>query len=327
MSEISPALPVKASRPVRFRFLSRLWNALSQNPVVLKELRSRMRGGRAHLIISIYLALLSLLVGLVYLVIYISADQSVGGSMGQTAGKTVFAVVVVMEMMMVCFIAPALTSGAIAAERERQTYDLLRVTLLPSSAIVVGKLTSAMSFLVLLLLVGFPIQSLAFLFGGISIEEVLIAFVMLIVTALTFCSIGLFISSLLRSTLVSTVVSYVSAILVVFGSPTLISIALSLFGIVSSFSATNWTLSQQLVAEVALVAIGYFLIAINPLAAAIATEIMITATRSSVYTTLPLSNNYKFPIIGPWIAFCLLYLLLSLFLIWLSVRRVRKNET
>ncbi len=285
-----------------------------------------MRGGRAYVIISIYLALLGLLGGLVYLVLYITAQQAAVTTMAQTAGKTVFGVVVGLEMMMVCFLAPALTAGSIATERERQTYDLLRVTLLPSRAIVIGKLFSAMSFLILLLLVGFPVQSLAFLLGGISIEEVLIAFLMLVITALTFCAVGLLISSLLRSTLVSTVVSYVGAILVIFGSPTLISIALSLFGIVSSLSATNFSPAQQAIYEAIILGIGYILVITNPLATAIATEVMIIATRSSIYTSIPISNNMNFPIIGPWISFCIFYLLLSLLLIGLSVRAVRKME-
>ena len=158
-------------------------NAIRDNPVILKELRSRMRGSRALIIMTVYLTLLSCIVGLVYAGLASSSGTNLGNIiLPQVAGKSVFGVVVGIELLMVCFLAPALTAGAIAAERERQTFDLLRTTLLPTRALVLGKLFSAMSFLLLLLVAGFPIQSLAFILGGVSVEEVLVSFLLLLVT-------------------------------------------------------------------------------------------------------------------------------------------------
>ena len=48
-------------------------------------------------------------------------------------GKAIFGLIVWLELVMISFTAPALTSGAIALERERQTFDLLKVTLLNKS--------------------------------------------------------------------------------------------------------------------------------------------------------------------------------------------------
>jgi ABC-type transport system involved in multi-copper enzyme maturation permease subunit len=159
-----------------------------------------MRRGKAYIVITIYLILMSLLVGLVYLGLASSANNLGNSGMLQTVGKVVFGIVVGVEMMMVCFVAPALTAGAISSERERQTFDLLQTTLLPAKSLVLGKLTSAMFFLLLLLVVAFPLQILASLFGGVALGEVLVAFLLLIVTAFTFSAIGLLISSLVRST-------------------------------------------------------------------------------------------------------------------------------
>ena len=145
---------------------------LTRNPVVLKELRGRMRGPRAFIVLTLYLLLMSGFVALLYLVYIASVNSAVSGNSGQLVGKFVFGAVVGIELLLVCFIAPAFTAGAISGERERQTYDLLRTTLLPAQALVLGKLASALSYMLLLLVAAFPLQSLAFLLGGVGPEEV-----------------------------------------------------------------------------------------------------------------------------------------------------------
>lgn len=321
----SPNDPVPAQSPPAVR--QPLLTALRDNPVVLKELRSRMRGSRAFIIITVYLTLLSCLVSLVYASMAASySNTGVTNILPQTVGKSVFGVVVGIELLMVCFLAPALTAGAIAAERERQTFDLLRATLLPARSLVWGKLFSAMSFLLLLLLVGFPIQSLAFVLGGISVEEVLVSFLMLLVTAFGFSALGLFISSLMRTTLASTVVSYVGAVLLVFGVPLLLLIAISFFGSFLGGFTPNLTNAQQLIFEFMVFSLIYMLVVSNPLATLVASELMFTELQAVFYGTLPLSNGGQFPVVSPWITYSLLVLLLSGVFIGLSIRQVRRAE-
>jgi ABC-2 type transport system permease protein len=301
--------------------------SLLQNPVTVKELRGRMRRGRAYVIITIYLIMMSVLVGLVYLGLASTANNVGNSSSAQAVGKVVFGIVVGVEMMMVCFVAPALTAGAISSERERQTYDLLRTTLLPTRSLVLGKLTSALSFLLLLLVVGFPLQALASLFGGVAIEEVLVAFLLLAVSALTFSTIGLLVSSLMKSTLASTVISYVAAIIVVFGEPTLIGIALSFMGMLSGLVYTSSLAPFQVkILEVLLYSIGYFLIALNPLATIIASEVMLIENQTLFFTTLPMTSGGNFPIMAPWIVYVLIYGFFSLVFILISIRFVRRVE-
>jgi ABC-type transport system involved in multi-copper enzyme maturation permease subunit len=301
--------------------------SILQNPVTIKELRGRMRRGRAYLIITIYLILMSVLVGLVYLGLASTANSVGNSSSVQAVGKVVFGIVVGVEMMMICFVAPALTAGAVSSERERQTYDLLRTTLLPARSLVIGKLISALSFLLLLLVVGFPLQALASLFGGVALEEVLAAFVLLIVSALTFSAIGLLISSFLKSTLASTVISYVAAIIIVFGEPTLIGIVLSFTSMLSGLVYTSNLAPFQLkILETFLFSIGYILIALNHLATIIASEVMLIEKQNLFFTTLPMTNGGNFPILAPWIAYVLIYGFLSLVCIWISIRFVRRVE-
>ena len=71
-------------------------------------------------------------------------------------GQAIFAMLSVFQLMLVAFIAPAFTAGAISLEREKQTLDLLITTPLRPGAIVVGKLLSALAFVVLMILAGDP---------------------------------------------------------------------------------------------------------------------------------------------------------------------------
>lgn len=298
------------------------WGRLRQNPVVVKELRSRMRAGRGFIVLTVYLILLSALVSLVYFIIIASNNASTGQVDRQILGKTVFGAVVAMELMLVCFIAPALTAAAISSERERQTYDLLRTTLLPARSLVFGKLTSALSFLLLLLLAAFPLQSLAFLFGGVAFEEVIIASIVLVVTALAFSAIGLFFSSFIKTTLASTVIAYVASILLVFGIPMLIFSLLLPLGAFFS-GATN---NLGVAGELALILGGWLLVSINPVATIIATEVILVESQSAFYTNIPITNGVQVPFISPWISYTILFFLASILLIKLSVRFVKQVE-
>jgi ABC-type transport system involved in multi-copper enzyme maturation permease subunit len=162
-----------------------------QNPIVLKELRARMRGRQASILLTAYLGVLALLVILVYLVFRSSSSATGSANDLRMLGKTIFGLIVGVEFLAVCFIAPGLTAGAISGERERQTLDLLRTTLLTARGLVFGKFFAALSFLVLLLFTALPVQSLAFLFGGVAVEEVLVGALLLFVTAMTFCAAGM----------------------------------------------------------------------------------------------------------------------------------------
>ena len=130
---------------------------LLQNPVTVKELRSRMRGRRAYAILTTYLLLMSGLVLLVYVAFASSVGNPFGPSSRQ-AGKAIFAAVLGVQMFLVIFVGPAFTAAAISGEKERQTYDLLRTTLLSARSLVTGKLFSALAYVFLLIIASIPLQ-------------------------------------------------------------------------------------------------------------------------------------------------------------------------
>ncbi|MBN1147338.1 MAG: hypothetical protein JXA78_08780 [Anaerolineales bacterium] len=296
----------------------RLW----KNPVIIKEIRTRMRGSRSFVLLTGHLLILGILVGILYMLLMGSITGSGSLDERRAFSKAIFGLLIGMEMIMVCFIAPALTSGAISTERERQTYDLLRVTLLSPGSLIAGKYASGLVFLFLLLFTSIPLQSPAFILGGLLPEEILIATLVLMVTAIAFCAVGIFTSSLFSRTLVSTVLSYAFAIFLVFGIPILLIIFLILFSTTIEDSVSRLSaLSQALV-----LLLGWLLICISPLGTIVATEIILLEKSSILFTRVSLTHDIELILPSPWIPYVLIYLSLSALLLWLSVRRVRRME-
>jgi ABC-type transport system involved in multi-copper enzyme maturation permease subunit len=127
-------------------------------------------------------------------------------------------VLVNFELLLIAFMTPALTAGAIAGERERQTLDLLLCTRVRPVGIILGKLLSSMLFVLLLLLLSVPLFSAVFLFGGIELDQVLIVLLIGLVTAVTLASLGLLCSTIARRATGATVASYALAFLLLFGT-------------------------------------------------------------------------------------------------------------
>src|SRR5207302_6929891 len=150
------------------------------NPIVAKEYRTRTRTWRSPFAITLYIVLLG---GLGWAVFAAMTSNTAGfGSQGTNYGQFLFLFLVIFQVVLLAFITPALTSGAISGERERQTLDLLFVTPIAPFSIIWGKLLASMSFVVFLLILSIPIFSLVFLFGGVDLDQIVSAF---LVTAVT----------------------------------------------------------------------------------------------------------------------------------------------
>src|SRR5438093_9090140 len=79
------------------------------------------------------------------------------GSQGTNYGQFLFLFLVIFQVVLLAFITPALTAGAISGERERQTLDLLFVTPIAPFSIIWGKLLASMSFVALLLIISYAV--------------------------------------------------------------------------------------------------------------------------------------------------------------------------
>lgn len=187
------------------------------NPIVSKEYRSRMRTWRSPLAMTVYILLIGGLGWAIFAAMASSARNSYNGGQAANYGQGLFIALLIFQMVLLTFITPALTAGAISSERERQTIDLLFVTRIPPFSILWGKLLASMSFVLLLLLLSVPIFSLVFLFGGIELDQVVVSFLVTAVAALTLGIVGIACSTAARRTLPATVAAYAAAFILLAG--------------------------------------------------------------------------------------------------------------
>lgn len=172
-----------------------------KNPVLAQELRRRVRAHRAWILLSSYLALTSVVTLLIYLAYAATSRSSYSYNSGGEIGKAIFYTVIFTTLVQVCIITPSLAAGSIAGEKENQTFDLLITTPLSSRQIVVGKLFAALAYVVLLIFAVLPLAGLSFLFGGISAIEMGVSLVTVLVTAMLYATVGIFFSTIMRTTL------------------------------------------------------------------------------------------------------------------------------
>ena len=187
--------------------------------VGVKELRGRMRGRRAFVILTIYLLLLGGFAWMVELIMERNAS-GFGSSTyaGASIGQGIFAALLMLETLQVAFLAPSATAGAISLEREKQTLELLVATPISSIAIVLGKLLSALVYVWLLIAASIPLTAAVFVYGGVAPDDVLRGYIVLIVTALGLGSFGLFCSSLVKRTQAATAITIFGVLVISIGS-------------------------------------------------------------------------------------------------------------
>jgi ABC-type transport system involved in multi-copper enzyme maturation permease subunit len=192
--------------------------------IMVKELRSRMRGRRAFVVLTVYLGLLALITYGVYLVVAPNVRDAGFGNLGGQAnasaiiGQSIFSVLSIFQLILVCFIAPAFTAGQISLEREKQTLDLLVSTPLRPGAIVIGKLAAALAFVVLMIVAAIPITAIVLMYGGASVGDIVRQQVVLLSTALVLGAVGLFFSAWLKRTQAATVLTYIVMLALTLGT-------------------------------------------------------------------------------------------------------------
>jgi ABC-type transport system involved in multi-copper enzyme maturation permease subunit len=191
---------------------------LGINPIIVKELRARMRETRAFAILTSVLLILGVVSYLIYRMSLVLAGAYTTTPLSPQIGQMLFLALAFLELMMVCAIAPAVTAGAISGEQEKLTYEMLIATPLHPASILWGKLVSALSYVFLLIFAAIPMFSLIFIFGGVTVRDMVKALVILVIVAVTFGILGLFMSAWLKRTSRATVASFLVVVALVAGT-------------------------------------------------------------------------------------------------------------
>jgi ABC-2 type transport system permease protein len=181
------------------------------NPIIVKELRERFRTKRTVWILALFLLIMG---GIPLAFLFINPIKA--GTLGEN--KDLFLISAAIHYAMICFVSPALTAGAISGERERQTLNILLATQLSPRTIVWSKLITSLAFTSLLLAASMPLYSLVMLYGSVSPEQVVKLVLFFAVNILFLGSLGLFCSTWIKRTAVSTITAYGIAFCFVVGT-------------------------------------------------------------------------------------------------------------
>lgn len=237
-----------------------IWQkTFADNPVVLRDLRSTMRGTRAFWFQGAYLFLLGTLAVTGYAAS--TGQDLLGGITGrgnsgyalsivdaQYRLQSFYYFIFVTLAALITLIAPALTATSVSDERQRQSLDLLVTTPLSAPELLLGKLMSSLSFLGLLLALSLPASVLCVLLGGATVLDLLRVYALLAVDAVVLASIGLYFSCACKSSLHAIIWTYVAVAafallgfgafgLGVFDGNALVARPIAAIGLLSPFAA------------------------------------------------------------------------------------------
>lgn len=261
------------------------------NPILLREFRSRMRTPKTVVLICLYLAILG---GLTMAFIFVNNISSV---VRPGENKYIFLAVAIIQLILLAFVAPGLTAGAISGERERQTLNILLTTHLSPFKILLSKLISSMAFIWLVLFSTLPLYAIVLLHGGVAPIKLLAMFAFYLVVIISFGMIGLFCSTWFKRTGIAVVVSYMVMLFLLGGTAVLGEMINMFMNALTGVYAQRPSLM--------------YIMALNP-----------------VYNVWQIfePDGYMFGassnplIMPPWLYFSLVYLSSSTLLMWLSVR-------
>ncbi len=204
---------------------------------------------------------------------------------------------------------------------------MLRATLLPARKLISGKLASALTFMLLLILAAVPLESLAFVLGGVVAEELALALIILLMTAFAFASLGLFFSSFSRTTLVSTVLTYTTSLMVTIGLPVLLLIFVA--ALIDPIMYGYGSYEPSWMVEVLVIYLAVFVASLSPISAAVLTEIFLEEEDALLYFWYDLNVSAspitRIPLPSSWIVYTAACLLIGLLLLLITMLRVRRR--
>lgn len=177
------------------------------NPVVIRDLRTRMRGLGAFGLLIGYL----LLVSIVMCVVFYSET-----GWGQTArvaaysriGSGMFIGLAWTQAIVLLLVIPGVISSAVSREYEKKTIEMVALSGLNSFLFVFGKLISALLYCLVLVVSTLPLAGICLMFGGISPEEIAVTYLLTVVFCFMMCSVGLYLSTVIGKTVGAVILFY-----------------------------------------------------------------------------------------------------------------------
>lgn len=201
------------------------------NPILKKEL---MVGSRSMKMSFGILGVNAFLTLIVILVILTTNESSRFTGYAYSQLVWLFPILGCVECGILSLIVPVITSGSISGEREKQTLDIMLTTPVKPFSIALGKLGSAMAVVMMYMISSIPVMAIAFVLGGMSWWFLFGLIGMMLYLGIYVGSVGIFCSSLVKKSIMATVLTIVIGIAI-------ITVTFVIFGIsngIASYRAT-----------------------------------------------------------------------------------------
>lgn len=184
------------------------------NPVLRNESKISVRSIKFTLMIFAYIAVLSIAV----MIYYNSVNEEIfSNGLYLESSKLFYVVMALGQAILLLFIVPALSSTAICSEREKQTLDILLSSKLTPLQIIIGKVSASSLRVIILIISTMPLYAIGAIIGVVKISNILAIIIFFIVNTIFVSSIGVFVSTYIKTSKVSTALSYALVLFIYIG--------------------------------------------------------------------------------------------------------------
>ncbi|MBX3396465.1 MAG: ABC transporter permease subunit [Phycisphaerae bacterium] len=168
------------------------WRLVPANPIFLRVVLAGGRRDRHFWIRTGYLFVLGAVTILGVLLTHPGANASL--AVLAKSATSVFKWVSLMQLFMICVIAPVFAAAAITQEKDSQTFNVLLSTPLSNAQIVLGSLLSRLYFVLVLLIAGIPLFCILMVYGGVTGDKIAQSIFLSAATALITSTLAIAIS-------------------------------------------------------------------------------------------------------------------------------------
>ena len=152
------------------------------------------------------------------MIYYASVNSQVFSNGLYLESSTIFYVVMAIgQALLLLFIVPALSSTAICSEREKQTLDILLSSKLTPLQIILGKVSASSLRVIVLIISTMPLYAIGALIGGVKLTNILWLVVFFIINTIFVSSIGVFVSTYVKTSKAATALTYGLVLLIYIG--------------------------------------------------------------------------------------------------------------
>ena len=185
------------------------------NPVFIKEIKTRMRSRQPAQV----QAAIGALIGLIILYSYYQAIRYLLRHAGGGAGTDGWNLALGLQALLLWTLGPSLTANAISQEKEQQTWEMLTFSLLTPAEIIFGKLAARTLPMLALLAAFFPLMVFCLARSGtVGVSQFLVTYVVLAVWIFFLTTIGMFMSWSFKRTASALAMSYLVVLILVVGT-------------------------------------------------------------------------------------------------------------